>query len=206
MSTFAPLVELFTFKERGPAPSFSTPHLVLAFLVIGDRETLGRHALARRVGLGDGAVRTVLRKLKDAGYLKISASGCSLTKSGRQLYSRLRARLARTALVEHSPFTIGSKQAALLVKGGGTSVHIGIEQRDSAMRVGALGATTYVVKGARFAIPGGSSDCERDFPSPDWKKLRSELSPEEGDALILCGSDDNLKSELGAIAAALTLV
>ncbi len=205
MSELAPLTEVYERNERGPSPSFTAAHLVLAFLVIGDSETVGRQALAAQAGLGDGAVRTVLKKLKAAGFLKVNASGCSLSGGGRRLYRRVRAKLVGVVPLEHSPFTIGSRQAAMLVKKGGALVHSGIEQRDSAMRVGASGATTYVVRGSRFTVPGGSSDCEKDFPNPVWRKLRTDLSPEEGDALVLCGSDDPKKSQLGAIAAALTL-
>ena len=206
MSLLAPLLGLIEEKGRGPSPSFTSAHLVLTFLAIGDRGTVGRYALARHAGLGDGAVRTVLKKLRESGYLKVSASGCSLTNSGQALYRRVRARLIGAVSLEHSPFTLGNKQAAMLVRRGGASVHSGIEQRDSAMRIGAMGATTYVVKGSKFSIPGGSSDCEREFPSPAWRRLRAELSPEEGDALVLCGSDNPTISKLGAVAAALTLV
>ena len=172
---------------------------------VGDNGTVGRLALARYVGLGDGAVRTVLKKIRDAGYLRVSASGCMLTKQGRQLYSRVRARLAGTISLEGSPLTIGSQQAAILVRKGGPSVRSGIEQRDAAIKLGALGATTLVIHGSKFGMPGGPSDCEKEYPSPVWKRLRSELSPEEGDALVLCGSDSQTRSRLGSVAAALTL-
>jgi uncharacterized protein DUF4443 len=58
----------------------------------------------------------------------------------------------------------------------------------------------------KFAIPGGSDDCEKDFPSPEWEVLRKELEPRDGDALILCGAVDSRKARLGAISAALTLL
>ena len=179
--------------------------MVLAFLVIGDTGTIGRQALARQSGLGDGAIRTVLKKLKEAGYLEVNASGGSLTGAGRRLYARTRERITGPILLERSLLTVGNRQAAVAVRGAALLIHDGILQRDSAIKIGASGATTYIIKGSKFTVPRGSVDCEKDFPSPTWKKFRLEFHPEDSDVLIISGSDDNMKSKLGALTAALTL-
>jgi len=100
---------------------------------------------------------------------------------------------------------MGAVQVAVLLRGGGGSVRSGIEQRDSAIGVGAAGATTYVIRGSRFTIPGGSDDCERDFPGKAWGQLK-KLKPRNGDVVILCGSDTQESAKLGALSAALTLL
>ena len=206
LSAIAPLMEIALEKGRGPSPSFAPAQLVLAFLVIGDEGTIGRQALARMSGLGDGAVRTVLKKLREEGYVDVNASGCSLTRTGRKLYAGIRQKIAGIVLLERSPLTVGSKQAAVEVKGGAPRVRGGIEQRDSAIRVGASGATTYLIRGSKFTMPGGSSDCETDFPSPVWRKLRRELRPEDENAPSSAALTIRRESKLGALAAALTLV
>ena len=205
MSAVASLLSIAGERERGPSPSFAPAHLVLAFLVIGDTGTIGRQALARQSGLGDGAVRTVLKKLKEGGYLDVNASGGSLTRAGRQLYTKTREKIVGPILLERSPLTVGSRQAAIVVRGTAVRVRNGIVQRDSAIKIGASGATTYTIRGSKFTVPGGSTDCEKDFPSPAWKKLRLELDPKDGDVLVISGSDDSMMSRLGALAAALTL-
>ena len=82
----------------------------------------------------------------------------------------------------------------------------GIEQRDASIRAGAAGATTYVIHDSKFQVPGSSVDCEEDFPSEAWAKLRGELRPEDEDVVIVCGSDDRQTSFVGVISAALTLL
>jgi len=109
------------------------------------------------------------------------------------------------AAIEGSRLTMGAAQVAVSVRGAGDAVKSGIEQRDSAISVGAAGATTYVVRGSRFTIPGGSDDCEKDFPSRTWTALRKRLKPKDGDAVILCGSNKEETARLGALSAALTL-
>ena len=82
----------------------------------------------------------------------------------------------------------------------------GIEQRDSAIRLNAAGATTYVIRAGKIAIPGGSTDCEKDFPSRVWSTLRAELRPKDGDAVIVCGARDETTAKLGALSAAVALL
>ena len=102
--------------------------------------------------------------------------------------------------------TVGRQQVCLAVRGRAKMVATGIQQRDSAIRSGAAGATTYIISGGKFTIPGGSGDCEKDFPNPAWRRIRRELTPRNGDAVIVSGSDDAVKAKIGAVAAALTLL
>ncbi|MBI3859663.1 MAG: hypothetical protein HY296_05415 [Thaumarchaeota archaeon] len=200
------IVRLFgPSRAQGPSPTFDTTHLILAVLTVGEEGSIGRGALAEKLGLGEGAIRTVLKKLRDSGYIDANASGCYLTAKGRQVDRVLGRSLSRLADIGESDLTVGKNQVALAVRGKGKSVGTGIEQRDSAVKAGASGTTTYVVGGGKFTVPGGSKDCEADFPGPVWKDLRRELEPRNGDAIILSGSDDIKKARLGALAAALTL-
>ncbi len=193
-------------RVLGPAPSFDKAHLLFAFLKIGESGTIGREALASKAGLGEGAVRTVLKRFRESGYVDVNASGCHLTSDGLAIYTALKRLLSEPVTLGSSDLTVGRSQVAFAVRGAGRLVKGGIEQRDSAVKAGASGATTYVIKGSKFTIPGGSSDCERDFPNPAWKRLRSKLSPRDGDAVILCGSDDDMKATFGSLSAALTLL
>jgi predicted transcriptional regulator len=187
-------------------PTFERAHLLLVFLTIAESKAIGRHALAARAGLGEGAVRTVLKRLREGGLADAGASGCHLTEAGREVYSSLSKKLSRATAVEGSALTVGAVQVAVCVRGAGTSVKAGIEQRDSAIAAGAAGATTFVMIGGRFTMPGGSGDCERDFPGRGWNTLRAVLEPSDGDAVIVCGGGTEETARLGALSAALGLL
>lgn len=206
MSSLEGIVRLAEGRPKGPSPSFQTAHLFLAFLTIGTERTIGRQALAERSGLGDGAIRTVLKKLREGGYADADASGCHLSRSGQKVYDDVMTRLSSVVDLEGTNLTMGSAQAALCVRNAGKAVGSGIEQRDSAIAVGAKGATTYVIKGGKFTVPGGPSDCEKDFPSSAWAAIRAKLEPKSGDAVILCGAATTTVATLGALAAALILL
>lgn len=206
MSSIPSLLSITAVRERGPSPSFSQPHFLLAFITIAKSGRIGRQALSREIGLGEGAVRTILKRLKAAGYVNTVISGCSLTPKGERIYRKLSATLAGPAQLPSSSITVGNYQSAVCVRGAASRVKDGILQRDSAVRAGASGATTFVISGSKFTVPGGSLDCERDYPGPSWKILRELFSPGNGDVVIVCGSDDSVSSSVGAISAALTLI
>ena len=191
---------------RGPSPSFTRAHFLLAFLTIGTSGLIGRQALAREAGLGEGAARTVLKRLREGGYVEVNASGAYLSKKGKGLLMILRGRLLPLVHLERSRLTVGNEQSAVGVRGGGRRLGNGILQRDSAIMVGATGATTYSIRGSKFTIPGESTDCEKDYPSTVWKLLRKKLVPKGGDVVIVCGAEEELKARLGALSAALTLL
>ena len=82
----------------------------------------------------------------------------------------------------------------------------GIEQRDAAIRMGAIGATSLLFTHNKFVMPGTNY-----YPltkEPDTARLLLEhLKPEDGDAIVI-GSDmeDGRRAELGAKNAALTTI
>lgn len=200
------LLRLADSSAPGPSPSFTGSHVLLVFLTIAGSTYVGRKTLSSRSGLGEGATRTVLNRLKREGYVDVIKSGCFLTRTGRQLSKSVSSSISNITSVPRSELTMGEHHAALKLMSAGGRVRSGIEQRDSAIRIGASGATTYKFQSGKFAIPGGSSNCERDFPSPTWLVLKKELSPRNNDVIILCGGQNEAYARLGALAAAASLL
>jgi biotin operon repressor len=205
LPTIADLFHQTNSVVKGPSPFFDKAHLLLAFLTIGDEGSVGRQALAKKTGLGEGSIRTILKRLREEGYVVTGVGGGELTDRGRKLHNTLRNTLSSFIKAGESQMTLGRIQVAVAVRGVSAKVRNGIEQRDSAIKVGASGATTYAIAGGKFSIPGGSTDCEKDFPDESWFMLRKGLTPKNGDAVIVCGADEEMTADLGALAAAITL-
>ena len=206
LSAFTSLLKFDRTRAPGPAPTYGSAHVLLALLTIGEAGVLGRHALSSEVGLGEGATRTVIKWLRADGYIRIEADGCTLSARGKQAYNELKKLVPKMLVLTRTPLTVGKIQVAVLVKRKSGRVKNGIEQRDSSIKAGASGATTYLVRGSRFEVPGSSRDAERDFPAKAWKELRNGLKPEDGDVVIVCGSDERHASLIGAVSAVLTLL
>lgn len=197
------LTQLTEEKAAGPAPSFTKLHLAKAIEIIGD-ERIGRTKLSERLGLGEGATRTLIDRLLEANLVKISRLGCELTKSGLLILNDLKAKLGRRAEVSRSSMTVGAHNFGILVRDAASRVKSGIEQRDAAVRVGAIGALTLVFKGGELLIP------PFELISKKWPNVAKEIldtfQPEENDVIIIAGAHTQERAEEGGRAAAWTLI
>lgn len=206
MGGISELVKLAGGRVQGPSPGFDVEHVFLAFLTLGASRAMGRQKLAAAAGTGEGSMRTILRKLKDAGYVDADPVGISLTAPGKKAYAALLETLTPPLALGRTTLTLGKAQAAVLARSSAGALTSGIAQRDASVKAGAEGTTSYLYRANRFAIPGGSTDCEKDFPSGAWQTLREAMHPRNGDAVVVCGASDETTAKLGALAAALTLL
>jgi hypothetical protein len=100
---------------------------------------------------------------------------------------------------------LGKFNHAVLLKQYGFALKSGIEQRDAAIRMGAIGATL-LFKHNRFVMLGANYDPLT--KEPDTARLLLEkLKPEDGDAIVI-GSDteDERRAEPAAKYATLIIV
>ena len=202
--TLEALREVLSADYKGPRAVFSEVHVLSAILAIGETGSVGRGRLGELVGLGQGEVRTLIKRLKENGLITIEPDGCRLRKKGEREFQKLREKIPWSSVVKAKSLGIGEECSAVLVRGAAKSVRKGIEQRDAAVRVGAIGAFTAVFSGGRFTLPGDGEDCEKDGPPELWSAARS-AGPREGDVLVVVGADSEEVAVLGTLATALTL-
>jgi hypothetical protein len=193
-------------KYLGPSPTFSELHLLKTVYLLGERAALGRGLLARHLGLGHGAVRTVIERLRKSQLITVGRGGCKLTPRGQRTFEALRRVLSPLKSVDAGRLATGKHSTAVLVRGVAGKVRIGIEQRDAAIRAGATGAATIIYRRRRFEIPGSSGDAEGQFPDPVWRRLVDVFQPHDGDVIIVSSAASREVSENGALSAATTLL
>lgn len=186
----------------GRAPLFIEAHLVKALMTIDYEGTVGRIKLSKTLGLGEGTIRTMIRHLENEKLIDISKLGISLTNSGRKLTTTLKSRLSKEIEVPRSSLTIGPFNVAILVKKAADAVRGGVEQRDAAIKIGALGATTLIYRHGSLCMPVVDEDVFQHAPTVR-EALISKLKPQENDVIIIGSANDKLTAALGAIAAVL---
>jgi DNA-binding MarR family transcriptional regulator len=203
--TFKQILEKITGeKAPGPSPTFSIFHMLRALELVAEK-AIGRSKLAEELGVGEGAVRTMVKRLRDAGLVTTSKLGCALTSKGLKLWNEYKTVFRRKVEIGKSELTLADYNFAILVKNYGHRVKSGMEQRDAAIMVGARGATTIMFKGGRLIIPSVSDNTTKNFPKATNQIIRL-LNPEENDVIIIGSADSLGKAEYGALAAAWTLV
>ncbi|MDA4135694.1 MAG: hypothetical protein OK449_01675 [Thaumarchaeota archaeon] len=198
------LREVLDSDYRGPRAVFTQVDVLKALVAIGKSGKVGRGRLGTLTGLGQGEVRTLIKRLKDNQLIVIEVDGCRLSKKGEKEYAKISSLLLWSGPVNAKPLELGERCWAVLVAGVDKGVRYGIEQRDAAIKAGADGAFTSVFKSGRFTVPGEGADCEKDGPSEPWVSLR-KVGPHEGDVVVVTGSSKEADAENGALAAVLTL-
>jgi len=186
----------------GRAPLFIEAHLVKALMLMESEGPIGRMKLSKTLGLGEGTTRTLVRHLEKEGLIKSSKAGIVLTDSGRNLHSNLKSKIAERIGIQQSSLTIGPFNVAIVVKEVAGAIKSGLEQRDAAIMIGAMGATTLIFSNGKLKMPPVNEDASRKAPTM-CKELVSKLKPQEGDVIVIGSASNKLAAELGAIAAAI---
>jgi hypothetical protein len=198
------LKKLAMEKAAGPTPLFTQLDLARAIGIIGS-EHIGRNKLSTRLGLGEGTTRTLIGRLLDARLIKISKLGCELTRSGYSILNELNARLGPKRKVALSSITVGNYNFGILVKGAANRIKSGIEQRDAAVRAGANGAVTFVVKHGELVMPLSAGSVPKRQENVA-RTIKETFEPQENDVIIIAGGDSEQYAEEGAMAAAWVLM
>ena len=189
----------------GRTPLFTEAHVITALEEIESKRQVGRIRLSKKLGLGEGTTRTLIKHLKKEKLIKISRSGIELSEHGKKLFSTLRNEISEEIEIPSSPLTIGTFNIAVLVRDVGSAVKYGLEQRDAAIITGAHGATTLIFSKNKLTMPSVTEDVFKDIPSIR-DTLLSKLKPKENDVIIIGSAEDRRSAEFGAKMAAFGLL
>jgi len=191
-------------KAPGPSPTFSVLHVIHSIELIAEKE-IGRGKLAEKLEVGEGAARTIVGRLREAGLISTSKGGCALTDVGLRLWNEYKLIFKKKVEIGKNELTLANCNFAILAKNCGNKVQSGMEQRDAALMAGAKGATTVLYKDNRLIIPTVSDNAVRDFPETA-NRIIALLQPEENDVIVIGSANNPRKAEYGALAAAWTLI
>jgi len=97
-------------RAPGPNPSFSVLHLIKALELMAKKGPIGRGKLSEELTIGEGATRTLIKRLKDAELVVATKPGCSLTKKGKRIWNRLQSIFPQKVKLEKSELTLAPLQ------------------------------------------------------------------------------------------------
>lgn len=204
-SPFKRLIEsLASPKGPGPSTTFSMFHIFYALELMA-KKPIGRNKLAEKLNVGEGAIRTIIGRLKDSGLIVTSKEGCLLTDKGLSVWKDFEAAFPKRVEFPKTALTTSEYSYAFLVKNKGNKVKSGIDQRDAAIMGGARRALAIVFKNDRLMIKSISTSLEKDFPEAA-NIILEDLEPTDNDVVIIAGADSPLKAKRGAFAASWVLI
>jgi len=197
------LLTLVRSRAPGPAPSFNILHVVKTVLILRDGPA-GRGYLARKLGIGEGAVKNIVSRMKREGIVKTMRGGCLLTEKGRKIADEISKWIKSETELEGISLTVAPKNYAILLKNSADKIKMGVEQRDIAVIFGASGATTLIFRNGKLLMP---PDIDISiYNRRDAEIILEKLRPEEGDVIVIGSASDEMKAMYGALAAAISIL
>jgi hypothetical protein len=185
--------------------SFDVVHVFKALQLIENNGRASRALLCQELALGEGSIKTLVKHLKMNNLIETTKAGMKLTSKGKAICSEFFSSISAETSVPKCSIGLGKFNHVVLLKEFGFAVKSGIEQRDAAVKMGALGATTLLFKDDKFVMPGRSHDSLKK-ESRIRRLLIEKLKPEESDVIIIGSAEDERTAELAAKNAALSTV
>jgi hypothetical protein len=195
-------MKLVDLPKYGPLHRFADYHVYRALLALGDGRRKGRKHLADSIGIGEGSMRTIVEYLRDRGLIDVKQTGVKISSKGREFLNQVPLEVRR---LKASDISVGGgRNVAVRVRGRSKRVSLGIEQRDAAVKAGAVGATTVIIVGGRLVVP---PDYDLDEERPEQaSELRGAFTFNEGDVIVIGTGPTYDRAEDGALAAAFEMI
>ena len=174
--------------KRGAYPEFTIEDAVAVLFLL--KSPVGRKTISELLDLGEGSVRTLLRKLSRQGLIESSQRGHVLSENGKELVERLSKSFSEVHAVGKVE---GFPAYALVVKK--PPEFKSIELRDEAIRFFAKGAMILVVKNGEVVFPEDGRPLRDTMP--ELAERLSSLKLEEGDVVVVTWAEspaDAMKS------------
>jgi predicted transcriptional regulator len=191
---------------KGPSPAFTAAHILEVLLILDSEKTMGRISLSKRLGIGEGSVRTIIKKLVEQSIISVdSVGGCHLTELGKTLISELKRTIIHTTELSIDEMGIILPSYAFQIRGiplVGLSL---TKLRDIAIKSGAEGMVIFCVKDGQISLPMMVDDVSKEYPKIA-NSLKSRFKLMDGDSILIGFSKDKKDSELATLSAVIFLL
>ncbi len=184
--------------RRGVRPGFNKYHVYLALTLLSSGKPIGRKALSRALGMGEGSVRTLVRRLRELGLVRVDpVAGILITDLGTKVVNVLGNKLVIVGSVDltFSDICGECRISTLLLRDGIDVVKkVGVLRvRDLIVKKGGDGGLIIYYLDNGFKLPNSKHLYVLENPS-FWYNLLSErgIDIRGGDCLIsaICRKND----------------
>ncbi len=171
-------------------------------------DEIGRYRLAKMLGVSQGSARGMLTQMKRRRLITVRPhAGTRSSQKGLRELSVL-MRHHRLKLVERSNLELlglGPATVVFQISGRSQRLSHGIEQRDAAIKAGAMGAVTFLFDGKTLKFPGVAEPVSRRSPMA-FEQLKARLKMKKGDVVLIAFAHTWWDAARGGFSAVRTLV
>ncbi len=189
------VVKLYCRSIYGPRAAFQAVDLLRFIYLLYNVQRMSRFGIGKKLGIGEGSVRTLIGVFRRNKLVKVTRAGCVLTSFGKKIAMELFKEIEVIGLLPKSRASFNFSSFGIVVKNV-VAVPSGIVQRDQALLSGALGATMLIFRG-KLCFPDFSSASS--FVEPFLEKaILKKCHLKNGDVVLLCFGKGQLEMERGA--------
>ncbi|UCH37057.1 MAG: hypothetical protein JSV76_05040 [Candidatus Bathyarchaeota archaeon] len=175
---------------------------VFLLYVLKHHGPLGRYRLVHVLNLPEGIVRGLLSRLQQRGYITANQRGSNLTNLGdKELNKRLtKLHISAIELFDGGYFNVGPTCIAIHITNAKKQPRLGIKERDTAIKAGALGAITLEFRNGSI-IMSGLANISQDSPVVA-KLMKSQFNLKNNDVILIVFADNLWRAIEGGLFAA----
>lgn len=187
-------------SKKGPLARYTDAHLFVALSIIHEEGTISRGDLAEKLGLGEGSTRRILNTMETWKQIETSRRGVSLTALGEETVRSIPLLFVN---ISSDRYVKGLHQQGILIKHMADKIRDGMFQRDTGIRYGSDGASVFIMVNGKIIFP---KDYDVDLEDPEFAAKIRSIGMEEGDVLVIAGSDDPTTSMISAAGIGLAMI
>ncbi len=195
------------FESKTILPVYSLPQVICVLLEIyTSNDGIGRYQLKSKVGLGEGSLRTLLKRLEQNGFINVKGkrAGHTLSEMGLNFVKELMNRFTFPMQFQNPPSwlkALGSIIHYSIIRSEyiRSPLTNGIKQRDTAMIHGGKGGVCLIFDGKTFLFPGDK------YPGSDLSEINTD-GLKINDIICFAGADEIEKSKIALLAAIITFL
>ncbi len=190
------------------APAFKPHHAAVGLIMIGREQPLGRYELCEKMSIGEGSVRTLLKRLTEADYIEPEGKqGQRLTSKGQRLFNEISEDIPIGLMLNVRRLVMYEYAYANLVREKAAKVSDGVRQRDEAIiqgGYGKAGATTLIQRNIRLVMPPDDFHMLSTYEDETLLIIES-LRPQNNDVVVIGSANDPSLAREVSMAAVMTL-
>ena len=182
--------------KRGAYPEFKMEDVLITLFLV--KTPKGRKQISEELSLGEGTVRTLLKKLAASGLIESQQKGHFLSEEGIKVVNEISTLFSEPVEIESIE---GFPACALIVKN--PPEFKSIELRDEAIRFFAKGAMILLCSGGEVIFPEDGRPLKDTLPEIDREVKRLPLK--DGDLIVITWAESRTNAIKSATHVAVVL-
>jgi hypothetical protein len=197
------LIKVVEEDETRPR-SFHIGHVVLAVFELDREKPISREKLSSLLGLGGGAIRSLLTRLNLNHLISITYRGIRLRGIGIEASKKLRETISGPFEVSLEYLSVDTYNVAFIIRGIEKEKFKPLGIRDLVVKFGGTGATLCTYREDKIEVPFVIDDLAKQSPH-DYYTIK-KLGLNEGDLILIVSAPSLVSAKVsGAAAIAITL-